>query len=145
MVASRAMKLVKLAIAAAPMAALVLAAPASAATTAHKAHPVQFASCRAQGDYATCDASGTTWHPLSVVLHVTSSPGQHVSGAWDVTCSKGLGAGSKSGNFSGTTPLKKTLKLNYRRPDNCIVSADAQLGTGGSLRIRLVAWKRNKR
>lgn len=139
------MNFAKLAIAAMPMAALALAAPASATTTAHKAHQVQFASCHAQGDYAICDASGTTWHPLAVVLHVASSPGQHVSGAWDVTCSKGLGAGSRSGQFSGTTPFKKTLRLNYRRPDSCIVSADAQLGTGGSLRIRLVAWKRNRR
>jgi hypothetical protein len=138
------MKLAKLAIAAGPVAALVLAAPASAATTAHKTHPVQFASCHAQGDYAICDASGTTWHPLSVVMHVTSSPGQHVSGAWDVTCSKGLGTGSKSGSFSGTTPYKKTLRLNYRRPDSCIVSADAQLGTGGTVTVRLVAWKRDR-
>jgi len=139
------MNFAKLAIAAVPVAALALAAPASATTTAHKAHQVQFASCHAQGDYAICDASGTTWHPLAVVLHVASSPGQRVSGAWDVTCSKGLGAGSRSGQFSGTTPFKKTLRLNYRRPDSCIVSADAQLGTGGSLRIRLVAWKRNRR
>ena len=136
------MKLAKLAIAAAPLTTLVLAAPASASTTARNAHQVQFASCRAQGDYAICDASGTTWHPLSVVLHVTSSPGQHVSGYWDMTCSKGYGSGGRSGHFSGTTPLKKTLKLNYRRPDSCIVSADAQLGTGGSVRIRLVSWKR---
>ena len=132
----------KLAIAAAPVAALLVAAPASATTNAHRVHPVQFASCHAQGDYAICDASGTTWHPLSVVLHVTSTPGQQVSGAWDVVCSKGLGAGSRSGNFSGTTPLKRTLKLNYRRPDNCIVAADAQLGTGGSVTVRLVSWKR---
>jgi hypothetical protein len=138
------MKLATLALAAGPLAALALAAPASAATTAHKAHQVQFASCHAQGDFAICDASGTTWHPLSVVLHVTSTPGQHVSGAWDVTCSKGLGAGSRSGNFSGTTPYKKTLKLNYKRPDSCIVSADAQLGTGGGMRVRLVAWKRDR-
>ena len=129
----------KLALAAVPVAALLAAAPASAAT---KPHQVTFASCHAQGDFAICDAAGTTWHPLSVVLHVTSSPGQHVSGYWDVTCSKGYGAGSKSGSFSGTTPLKRTLKLNYRRPDSCIVSADAQLGTGGSVRVRLVSWKR---
>ena len=133
------MKLAKLAVAAAPLAGLLAAAPASATA---KPHQVQFASCHAQGQYAICDAAGTTWHPLSVVLHVTSSPGQHVSGAWDVTCSKGLGAGSTSGSFSGTTPYKKTLRLNYRRPDSCIVSADAQLGTGGSVRIRLVTWKR---
>jgi hypothetical protein len=132
----------KLAVAAGPLAALVLAAPASATTAGHHDHQRQFASCHAQGQYAICDASGTTYHPLSVVLHVTSSPGQHVSGAWDVSCSKGLGAGSESGNFSGRTPYRKTLRLNYRRPDSCIVSADAQLGTGGSVRVRLVAWKR---
>jgi hypothetical protein len=140
------MKLAKAVIAAAPLAALALAAPASASAAGHthRSHQKQFAACHAQGGYAICDASGITYHPLSVVLHVTSSPGQHVSGAWDVTCSKGLGTGSKSGSFSGTTPYKKTLRLNYRRPDSCIVSADAQLGTGGTVTVRLVAWKRDR-
>jgi hypothetical protein len=132
----------KLAIAAGPLAALAFAAPASATTTIHQTHQKQFAICHAQGQYAICDAAGNVNYPLSVVLHVTSSPRQQVSGAWGVTCSKGMGTGGKSGNFSGRTPYKKTLRLNYKRPDNCVVSANAQLASGGTVTVRLVAWKR---
>ena len=138
------MRKATLTLAAGPLAALILAAaPASATVAAPQEHQKQFASCHAQGQYAICDASGTINHPLSVVLHVTSSPDQKVSGAWDVSCSKGLGAGGESGSFSGATPYKRTLRLNYKYPDSCIVSADAQLmGSGGMVKVRLVAWKR---
>jgi hypothetical protein len=133
------MKRMVLALAAAPIAAFLATTPAWAAPAAHSR---QIGSCRAQGDFAICTASGSVNHPLSLVVHVTSSPNQHISGAWDVVCAKGTGAGSKSGTFSGTTPFQRTLKMNYRRPDSCTVSADAQLGTGGSLHIWIIAWKR---
>ncbi|MGI8445760.1 MAG: hypothetical protein ACR2MP_00940 [Streptosporangiaceae bacterium] len=129
----------KLVLAAAPLAALVLAAaPASAAAMHHK----RIGSCRANGDYATCDASGSVNHPLALRVHANSGPHQRVTVYWDVTCSKGYGAGSKSGHFSGTTPLRRGVPMNYRRPDNCILSADAQLSSGGTLHIWLTARKR---
>jgi len=55
--------------------------------------------CRAQGDFAICSASGNVRHPHSIFVHVIARPGQNVSGAWTVVCSKGSGAGSKSGKF----------------------------------------------
>jgi hypothetical protein len=133
------MKRSVLALAAAPLAALLAVAPAWASSAAHTR---QVGSCRAQGDFAICSASGNVNHPLSLVVHVTSSPDQHISGAWDVVCGKGTGAGSKSGTLSGTTPFKRTVKMPYRRPDSCTVSADAQLGTGGKLHVWVIAWKR---
>jgi hypothetical protein len=130
---------VKLAIAAGPLAALVLAAtPASAST---HSHVKRFGSCRAQGEYAICDASGSVNYPLALRVHVNSGPGQHVTVYWSDTCSKGYGAGGKSGHFSGTTPLRRGVPMSYRRPDNCILSADAQLSSGGKLHIWLTARK----
>lgn len=132
------MKRIVLAAAAAAVAVLGIA-PASASPAAHTR---QLGSCRARGDFAICDASGSVNHPLSLVVHVSASPNQHISGAWDVVCGKGTGAGSKSGSFSGRTPFKRTLKMPYRRPDSCTVSADAQLGRGGWVHVWLIAWKR---
>jgi hypothetical protein len=133
-----AMKRIVLALAVAS-AAILTTTPAWASSAAHSR---QIGSCRAQGDFAICDASGSVNHPLSLVVHVTSSPDQHISGAWDVVCAKGTGAGGKSGSFSGKTPFKRTLKMPYARPDSCTVSAGAQLGTGGSVHVWLIAWKK---
>lgn len=127
------------ALAAAPLAALLTVTPASAAT---HAHTKRFASCRAAGQYATCDAAGSVNHPLVLRVHVNSGPAQSVTVYWDVTCSRGLGAGGKSGHFTATTPISRGVPMNYRRPDNCVVSADAQLATGGTLHLWWTARKR---
>jgi hypothetical protein len=138
---SRLMNLAKLtAIAIAPAATVILAAgPASAAT---HSHTKQIGSCRASGDYATCVTSGSVNHPLALRVHATSGPAQSVTVYWDVTCSKGTGAGSESGDFTATTPISRSVRMNYRHPDNCILSADAQLATGGTLHLWLTARKR---
>lgn len=113
--------------------ALLATTPASAASGS-----IRIASCRARGDFATCVAAGTArHHPLKIVLHVRSDPKQAVSGAWDMTCSKGNGAGGKHGSFHAGTPINRVLPKPYRRPDSCIVSADGQLGRGGTLHIWL--------
>jgi invasion protein IalB len=127
-----------IAIAAATAAALLVAGPATASTATAQGKTV--ASCWARGDYATCGAAATVNHPLRLYVHVAASPAQRVSGAWDVTCSKGYGAGTESGSFSGRTTLTRKLRMSYRRPDFCIVSADAQLSNGGhSIHVWLTA------
>jgi hypothetical protein len=104
-----------------------VAALASVHTRAHR-----FASCHASGDYATCVAAGTAKRPLVIRVHVSASPRQPVYVAWSDTCSKGFGAGSKSGHFTTTTPIHRKIRHPYRRPDSCIVSADGQLQNGGN-------------
>jgi invasion protein IalB len=126
------------ALAAATTTALLIAGPAAAATTTAQARTV--GSCRARGEYATCVASGTVNNPLRLYVHVAASPRQKVSGAWDVTCSEGDGAGSESGSFGGKTTLTRKLRMPYRRPDSCVVSADAQLSrAGNSIHVWLTA------
>jgi hypothetical protein len=133
------------ALAAGAAAALMLTGTASAATHHHK-KPKQhtFASCSAQGGYAICTAGGTVNNPTSIWLHVRAQPKQRVTGAWDVTCSKGLGVGEKSGSFTGKADSVYTrrLPMNYKHPDQCVVSADAQLSqAGNSIHIWLAATK----
>ena len=112
---------------------LLLTAGAASGSPAGAVHHA--GSCRGAGDYATCVASGTAYNPRTIAVHVTSSPGQGVQVYWDMVCSKGDGAGSKSGHFTARTPLRRTLRHPYVRPDSCDVSADAQLATGGRLHV----------
>ena len=111
---------------------MAMAVPASAATV----H--QIGSCTARGDFATCVASGNArHHPLKIVLHVRATPTQSVSGSWSMVCTKGTGAGSKSGNYHGGTPINRALPKPYRHPDSCTVAADGQLKRHGKIHVWL--------
>jgi hypothetical protein len=77
-------------------------------------------------------ASGSVNNPITIDVTVTSSPDQTVYVAWDDTCSQGLGAGDASGSFTANTPVTTQISHPYYQPDNCIVSADAQLQNGGN-------------
>lgn len=115
-----------------------IALMAGSASAAPASHARQIASCRAQGDFAICDAAGNARHqPVTIVVHVRASPRQSVLVSWDITCSKGFGAGSSSGQFNSGTPVNRKLHHPYAHPDNCIVSADAQLSSGRSLHLWL--------
>ncbi len=85
---------------------------------------------------------GASNDPTSIHVHVKSSKaGEQVYVAWDVTCAKGSGAGSKSGSFTANTVVNRKIKMPYTRPDYCIVSADAQLQKGGSwIEVYISYW-----
>jgi hypothetical protein len=132
------MKRLAVTLAAAPLAVLAIAAQAGATATRIK----HVGSCTAQGDYATCDASGNVNRPLELIAHVSSSPRQEVTVYWSMTCAKGTGAGGKSGQFTGTTLQHRVIKMPYRRPDWCSVAAGAQLSSGGHIRVWITAVKK---
>jgi hypothetical protein len=118
------------------------AIPAAQASTHSRPAAVRtIGSCRSHGDFATCVTGnpGSVNHPTSIHVHVSATPGAHVSGAWSMTCSKGLGAASKSGKFSGHTTLTRKLHFPMSHPDNCIVSADAQRDGSGGIHVWLTA------
>ena len=119
-----------------------LAVPASA-SQAHAGRvdnqTLRIGSCRSSGGFAICTASGSANNPLYIRVHVKASPNQHISGAWDMTCSKGSGAGGTNGTISGTTPRAKRLRMPFANPDSCIVAADAQLSGSGSIQVYLTA------
>jgi invasion protein IalB len=123
--------------------ALAVPASASQAHTGHVAVPATQKpfgkKCTARGDFATCVTSGNVNNPVRISVHVVTSPDQRVSGSWSMVCSKGSGAGSKSGTFGGATPLHHALTMPYARPNSCSVAADAQLSGSGSITVYLTA------
>jgi hypothetical protein len=110
----------------------LLTAGTIAVSTAAASAGTTFGSCSAQGDFATCDASGTATDPITITVSVTSSPDQSVFVSWDDTCSQGDGAGGESGSFTATTPVSRTISHPYHQPDSCVVAAGAQLQAGGN-------------
>lgn len=109
----------------------LFAAPASAATLK------RIASKSASGDYAVVFASGTATKPVAVYVQVLAAPRQPVSVNWSVVCSKGTGAGSKSGDYTTSSSLRRKVRLPMGRPDSCTVAAGGQLDEGGRITVRL--------
>jgi hypothetical protein len=95
--------------------------------------------CRSSGDFAICVASGSVDDPARLWVKVIARPSQRVNGSWSVVCSRGTGAGSRSGDYAGVTPLKKPVRMNFADPDQCSLSSAAQLSDGGFVRVVLLA------
>jgi hypothetical protein len=131
-------KLAAVVVSAAALALLSVVPDAAAQTAA--AH-IWHRSCTATGALAICTVTGTVNHPQKIWMHVTADPNQQVQGSWTMTCSKGTGARTKSGNVAGMTPLTHKLPMPYKLPKSCTVSADAQLTSvnGTSIKVVLTA------
>ncbi|MDO9354074.1 MAG: hypothetical protein Q7T55_10285 [Solirubrobacteraceae bacterium] len=108
-------------------------------STAAPAEAKVIGSETASGDYAVAVASGDVDDPSSLRVTVSASSKQKVDVNWSVVCTKGLGAGSKDGKASGKTTLVRSIKMPMSNPDNCVVSASAQLSKGGKLKVTLSA------
>jgi hypothetical protein len=116
---------------------LAVGLTASPALAASSAKANTFASCRAQGDFATCVASGNTLRPVKITVHVSTSPRLSVSVDWNLVCGKGTGAGGKSGKFHGQAPISKVVRHPYARPDNCTVAAGGSVNNTGHISIHV--------
>lgn len=55
----------------------------------------------------------------------------------DMVCSQGSGSGDRSGQFTQRTPVNRILPKPYTYPDQCVLSAEAQLNVGGTLHLWL--------
>jgi hypothetical protein len=119
------------------LAGALSAALASAPAAALAADVI--ASKSASGDFAIVVASGHASHPHTLKVKVRTRPRQRATGNWNVVCSKGTGAGSKSGNLSGTGTFTRKLRMPTRNPDDCVVSAGAQLADSGRITVTLLA------
>ena len=115
------------------------------------------ASALAAGDYATAVASGTVTQPESFSVVLYTSKSQPVDVAWSMVCSRGTSAGSKSGQATlqtfktgetgptghpGAWSIRTIKSFPMANSDSCVVSADAQLSTSGSLRLELLGVRR---
>jgi hypothetical protein len=126
-------KRVSAVVAASAASLLMLASPGSASTV----RVYHAGSCTAEGQFATCVASGTAYNPTTINVHVNAPrTGLPIFVAWSVVCAKGDGAGSSSGQASAVTDFNRTIRHPYARPDFCTVAADAQL-TGPGIHIRV--------
>jgi hypothetical protein len=118
------------------LAGIVSSGSASAAVRVNHAKVFHAGHCTARGEYATCVAGGTANSPVTIRVHVRSShKGQHVYVAWSDVCTKGDGAGSRSGSYNAKTVSNHKIGHPYERPDSCIVSADAQLNGGSFIKV----------
>ncbi len=114
----------------------ILAGSALAVTTAYRT----IGRASSSGDYAIALASAQAKRPSQLLVRVLASPNQRISVNWTMVCSKGFGAGTKSGQFAGTTPILRALRFPMARPDDCTVSSTAQLKAGG--RVTVILLKR---
>lgn len=102
--------------------------------------PVRMARRSISGDYATLVVSGSVRKPAFVEALVFVSPDQRVDVNWTMVCSKAFGAASKSGSFATYDAMDASLKMPFKRPDECTVSAAASLLGSGRLTLQLLAW-----
>ena len=94
---------------------------------------------RARGNFAIATASGSVDEPRRLWVKVNARPNERVVVTWSVVCSRGSGAGSRDGDFNAMTPVKRPVRMNYRRPDSCTFAATAFLGGDGRLTVTLLA------
>lgn len=120
-------------LAAACVVTVCLVASATAAAAVYK----RIGSASASGDFAIALANGTAKHPIGVYVSALATPRQRVDVNWTLVCSKGLGAGSKSGSFKTLSSAKRKLRLPTAHPDECQVSAGGSLDRGGRITVRL--------
>jgi hypothetical protein len=119
--------------------ALVAAALATAGTVVAAQTALRvIARKSASGDYAIALAGGRAAKPTAMYLRVLARPNQGVSANWTMVCSKGLGAGSKSGGFKARTPVTRRLRMPMTRPSSCILSGSAQLNRSGRVTVLLL-------
>lgn len=115
-----------------------IALVATASATAAPLKERVFGKATASGDYAIAIASGNVDRPRAILVRVTATPRQTVGVNWTVVCSKGFGAGSKSGAFKARAPVTRPVKLPMRQPDNCTASAGGSLDGSGRVVVSLI-------
>lgn len=119
--------------AAIPVAGVLVAITGATAAQASTWHGA--GTCTAQGQYATCVASGNAYRPSGIAIYVDTGVHQSITVYWTVVCTKGTGAGSRSGHFTFYTPRTHYISHPYYHPAGCTVAADAQISKGNYLRI----------
>lgn len=97
------------------------------------------AQSSSSGDFAIALATGDAKNPKAISVAADASPHQEVDVYWTMVCVRGYGAGSKSGSFSAEAPASKQLALPMRNPDDCTVSASAQLSNSGQIKVKLLS------
>ena len=124
---------------AAAAAALTLSTLFAGAASAQASTTYRAGACTARGQFATCVAGGNATRPSTMYVHVHANAGQWVTVYWSDVCSKGTGAGSRSGHFrlwlKANRTMRHAIPHPYTRPSSCSVAADTQIHKGTYLHI----------
>jgi hypothetical protein len=96
-------------------------------------------SARTSGDFATAIASATVNRPTGLSLRIIAKPRQRVDGTWTLVCSKGMGAGSKSGTVAGRSTLTRPMRFPMSRPDSYTAAGSGSLSGSGRLTVQILA------
>jgi hypothetical protein len=122
-------------LAAAAVGALAAAGSAIAADLGEK-----LASGTNRGAFVVARAHGSVKKPSAMFVKVTSRPHLKVAGSYVDDCTNKFGTGGTKGDrFHGRAPLVEKLKHQLAHPASCEITAAAQLGGQGRIRIALYA------
>lgn len=123
--------------------ALTLAMLTVAVTMAQSAFAAQadkvIGRSHASGDFAITLASGRATSPHAILVKAVARPVQAVSVNWTLVCSKGTGAGSKSGGVTVKSGRLVATRFPMTAPDDCTVSAAGQLKSSGTITVTLLS------
>lgn len=92
---------------------------------------VTFGQQSASGEAAIAQTEGTIRNPEIIRVRVKTVPPLKASVTYTLICATGGSAGSKSGQFTASSPIDRKINIPNGRPDSCDVSANAQLEAGG--------------
>lgn len=100
----------------------------------------RFAHGGARGHNPVVFASGSTKKPRVIRVRIKSRPRNMKIGAqWATQCSKGTKSGTRGNGFRARTPVKRRLRLRFRRPDACNAWVKAAMKGDGRLKVDLYA------
>ena len=105
---------------------------------ASPAHAEVVGSASGSGDYANAIASGTINYPSTVRVRVSVKPSQTVKVNWNATCSRGMSAKGRTGNFTLNGSATRTLRMPLGNADMCIVAAGTMLEGSGRVTVAII-------
>lgn len=81
--------------------------------------------------YAKLGVSANVPRPTAIALRVISHPAQRTTVNWSIVCTKEGRTGSTSGSYTPPSTALQSLRLPFRSPRSCKVSAHGEFPDGG--------------
>jgi hypothetical protein len=122
------------------MIAAVAALTLAASATLGPMHTIARASAR--GPHAQATAHGYQARPAALSMRVGARPAQRFRGWWVVICTRRGVWSERRATVAGATPFARRLPIAERRPDGCVVTAEARLARSGIVTVTLSGRER---
>jgi hypothetical protein len=118
---------------------LAAAAAVAVALGAHGTRWHVIGSQSVSGITSIAVANGDTRRPVRFAVRVRATPNQRTAGNVIASCSTGYEVRSMTLNYSGRTPLLKTVAPPMADADRCNVVASASVTRGGRVTLQVLA------